>query len=92
MGPSCGTSWMRSIERMWSSVSIEGDRPPCRQKICDAKHGTHRQHVVERRESDEERAARRTWSSMRAVRGRKSNRSVKYFHTLALPYLRRHSS
>ena len=34
MGPSCGTSWIRSIERMWSSVSIEGESPPWRQKIC----------------------------------------------------------
>ena len=33
MGPSCGTSWILSIERIWSSVSIEGDRPPCKQKI-----------------------------------------------------------
>ena len=33
MGPSWGTSWMRSRALMWSRVSIEGDRPPCRQKI-----------------------------------------------------------
>ena len=30
--------------------------------------------------------------SMSAVRGRKSNRFVKDFHTLAFPYLRKHSS
>ena len=35
MGPSCGTSWILSIARIWSSVSIEGERPPCKQKICD---------------------------------------------------------
>jgi hypothetical protein len=26
---------MRSMERMWSSVSMEGESPPCRQKICE---------------------------------------------------------
>lgn len=31
--PSWGTSCVRSNERMWSKVSIEGERPPCRQKI-----------------------------------------------------------
>ena len=34
MGPSCGTSWIRSMERMWSRVSMDGERPPWRQKIC----------------------------------------------------------
>ena len=37
MGPSWGTSWMRSRERMWSRVSREGERPPCRQKIYGIK-------------------------------------------------------
>jgi hypothetical protein len=44
-------------------------------------------HVVEVCEKES-----RTWFSMRAVRGRKSNRSVKNRQTLAFPYLRRHSS
>ncbi len=34
----------------------------------------------------------RTWFSTSAVSGRKSKRSVKYFHTFALPYFLRHSS
>jgi len=50
---------------MWSSVSIDGLRPPWRQKI---------------------------WFSIKAVRGRKSNKVVNERQTLALPYLRRHSS
>ena len=39
MGPSCGTSWMRSSARTWSSESMLGDRPPCRQKICRRQSG-----------------------------------------------------
>lgn len=54
---------MRSIERMWSSVSMEGERPPCRQKIYGRVEG-------EYREKGEGERKRRTWSSMRAVRGR----------------------
>jgi len=38
IGPSCGTSWSRSNARMWSSVSIDGDKPPCRQNICQKKN------------------------------------------------------
>lgn len=30
---SCGTSWILSNALMWSSVSMEGDKPPCKQKI-----------------------------------------------------------
>lgn len=30
---SCGTSCRRSRALMWSRVSMEGERPPCRQKI-----------------------------------------------------------
>ena len=33
IGPSWGTSWTRSSARIWSNVSIEGDKPPCKQKI-----------------------------------------------------------
>ena len=33
IGPSCGTSWIRSNARMWSSESTFGDRPPCNEKI-----------------------------------------------------------
>lgn len=33
MGPSCGTSCTRSKSRAWSRVSIDGERPPCKQKI-----------------------------------------------------------
>lgn len=33
MCTSCGTSCRRSRARMWSRVSMEGDKPPCRQKI-----------------------------------------------------------
>lgn len=36
MGPSCGTSWTRSRSRMWSSESMLGDSPPCKQKISDS--------------------------------------------------------
>ena len=32
-GPSCGTSWKRSILRTSSMVSMDGLRPPCGQKI-----------------------------------------------------------
>lgn len=34
MGPSWGTSCLRSMVRIWSSVWMEGERPPCTQKIC----------------------------------------------------------
>lgn len=34
IGPSCGTSCFLSIARIWSSVCIEGDNPPCTQNIC----------------------------------------------------------
>jgi hypothetical protein len=33
MGPSWGTSCFRSIVRIWSKVWMEGERPPCTQKI-----------------------------------------------------------
>lgn len=33
IGPSCGTSCFLSMVRIWSSVWIEGDKPPCTQKI-----------------------------------------------------------
>jgi len=33
IGPSCGTSCLRSIALIWSSVWIDGDRPPCTQNI-----------------------------------------------------------
>jgi hypothetical protein len=33
-----------------------------------------------------------TLFSINAVNGRKSNRSVKYFHTFGFPYFRKHSS
>ncbi|RNA05676.1 hypothetical protein BpHYR1_001489 [Brachionus plicatilis] len=36
IGPSCGTSCKRSKARMWSSVSMEGERPPCKQNICES--------------------------------------------------------
>ena len=32
MAPSCGTSCFRLMERIWSSVLMAGDRPPCTQK------------------------------------------------------------
>lgn len=38
MGPSCGTSWTRSKFLMLSRVSIDGDNPPCRQKISDSTY------------------------------------------------------
>ena len=31
---SCGNSCSRSRDRMWSRVSIDGESPPCKQKIC----------------------------------------------------------
>jgi hypothetical protein len=37
IGPSWGTSWIRSIDRIWSSVSIDGESPPCKQKICSCQ-------------------------------------------------------
>lgn len=42
MGPSCGTSWILSIDLIWSSVSIDGDNPPCRQKILPSAHPSKR--------------------------------------------------
>lgn len=39
MGPSCGTSCTRSKCLAWSSVSIDGLRPPWRQKICTRMWG-----------------------------------------------------
>jgi len=36
MGPSWGTSCLRSMVRIWSSVWMDGERPPCTQKICGA--------------------------------------------------------
>jgi len=30
---SCGTSCMRSSALIWSNVSMDGDKPPCRQNI-----------------------------------------------------------
>lgn len=36
MGPSWGTSCFRSIVRIWSRVWIDGERPPCTQKIYGA--------------------------------------------------------
>lgn len=38
MGPSCGTSCVRSSVRMASRVSTLGDNPPCRQNICCRHH------------------------------------------------------
>ena len=35
---SWGTSCKRSSARIWSSVSMEGDSPPWRQKICTELH------------------------------------------------------
>lgn len=37
MGPSWGTSCFRSIVRIWSKVWMEGERPPCTQKIYEGK-------------------------------------------------------
>ena len=34
--PSCGTSCFRSIIRIWSSVLMDGDRPPCTQNTCSS--------------------------------------------------------
>ena len=36
MAPSCGTSCLRSITRIWSSELIDGERPPCTQKILSS--------------------------------------------------------
>ena len=33
IAPSCGTSCFRSIARIWSIVWMDGERPPCTQKI-----------------------------------------------------------
>ncbi len=33
MAPSCGTSCLRSITRIWSSVLIDGESPPCTQNV-----------------------------------------------------------
>ncbi|BAS86936.1 Os03g0805350 [Oryza sativa Japonica Group] len=43
MGPSWGTSWTRSKLRMLSSVSMDGDNPPCRQNISDSTYRTNEQ-------------------------------------------------
>ena len=34
---SCGTSCILSRARIWSNVSIDGDNPPCKQKIWNKK-------------------------------------------------------
>lgn len=31
--PSWGTSWARGMMRIWSSVRISGERPPCTQRM-----------------------------------------------------------
>lgn len=38
IGPSCGTSWTRSKFLILSRVSIDGDNPPCKQKISDSTY------------------------------------------------------
>lgn len=35
------TSCILSKARAWSSVSMDGDRPPCRQKICQSVNNNH---------------------------------------------------
>lgn len=35
MGPSWGTSCFLSMVLIWSSVWMDGDKPPCTQKICN---------------------------------------------------------
>lgn len=39
IGPSWGTSCLRSMDRIWSSVWMDGDRPPCTQKIWNEMPG-----------------------------------------------------
>ena len=38
IGPSWGTSCLRSMARIWSRVWIDGDRPPCTQNIYKKGH------------------------------------------------------
>lgn len=34
--PSCGISWFLSINRIWSTVTMSGERPPCTHKILSS--------------------------------------------------------
>lgn len=34
--PLWGISWLRSMVRIWSSVLMSGERPPCTQRICSS--------------------------------------------------------
>merc|ERR1712045_179755 len=34
--PLWGTSWFLSIKRIWSSVRISGESPPCTQRTCSS--------------------------------------------------------
>jgi hypothetical protein len=76
------SKWKQRLREVFRKYDI----PPIWARVSDDEHNG--QQVEGKGISEHE----LTWLSMRAVRGRKSKRSVKNRHTLAFPYLRRHSS